>query len=236
MNQVITKKEFMSDLKTYFSIEDLTRIKLQNYIKIGLIKRLKHYHTKGQVGSQADYPKNSPGMIYLIKFMKERRMKLREIRSYLDLLELNLEAVRDIKDIIEDDRRHRENILFKEGITPEIKDYLLKEIPLKLLDLKKLTITRFERLKQIITLRAYAELDQKEITEIIIRNSKDLDSINKINKIEEILNSPGVETNIDKIDLTNKDSIKEAYISVRYGEPFYKTVLFKEGQIEVICD
>jgi len=233
MNQVITKREFMSDLKTYFSIEDLTRIKLQNYIKIGLIKRLKHYHTKGQVGSQADYPKNSPGMIYLIKFMKDRRMKLRDIRSYLDLLELNLEAVRDIKDIIEDDRRHRENILFKEGITPEIKDYLLKEIPLKLLNLKKFTITRFERLKQIIIQRAYAELDQKEITEIISRNSKDLDSINKI---QENIDPPGVETNIDKLDLTKEDSIKEAYISVRYGEPFYKTVLFKENQIEVISD
>lgn len=233
MNKIISKKEFMSDLKTYFSIDDLSRIKLQNYIKIGLIKRLKHYHTKGQVGSQADYPKNSPGMIYLIKFMKDRRMKLRDIRSYLDLLELNLEAVRDIKDIIEDDRRHRENILFKEGITPEIKDYLLKEIPLKLLDLKKLTITRFERLKQIITLRAYAELDQKEITEIINRNSKDLDSINKI---QEILDSPGVETNIDKLDLTKEDSIKEVYISVRYGKPFYKTVLFKENKIEVISD
>lgn len=233
MNKIISKKEFMSDLKTYFSIDDLSRIKLQNYIKIGLIKRLKHYHTKGQVGSQADYPKNSPGMIYLIKFMKDRRMKLRDIRSYLDLLELNLEAVRDIKDIIEDDRRHRENILFKEGITPEIKDYLLKEIPLKLLDLKKLTITRFERLKQIITLRAYAELDQKEITEIINRNSKDLDSINKI---QEILDSPGVETNIDKLDLTKEDSIKEVYISVRYGKPFYKTVLFKENKVEVISD
>ena len=226
----ISKREFMSDLKTYYGIEEVSKIKLQNYVKIGLIKRLKHYHKKGKIGSQADYPQNSPGLIYLIKVMGDRRVKLKDIKTYLDLLSLNFESVRDIKDIIEEDKRYRENMLFKEGITPETKDYLLKEIPLKLLDLKKFKITNFERLKRIIKLRAYAELDYKEITKLIIENSKEF------NKIQEILDSPGVETNIDKIDLTNKDSIKEAYISVRYAEPFYITVLFKENQIEVISD
>jgi len=232
MNKIISKKEFMSDLKTYFSLDIHINV-LRNYIKHGLVKRIKYQHKKGVVGSTAEYPKNTAGLIYLIHTLKTKGFKLKEIKIYLDLLKLSLEAVRDIKDIIDDDKRFKQNILFREGVTQEVREYMLKEIPLKLLNLKNLQITRYEKFEQIIRLRAYAELNYKQLTKTIIENSKDLSSFNKI---QEILDSPGVETNIDKIDLTKEDSIKEAYISVRYGEPFYKTVLFKEGQIEVISD
>jgi len=55
-------------------------------------------------------------------------------------------------------------------------------VPLKLLKLRKLTITRKEKLYKIIELRAYAELDYKEITDISIKNSKNLEAFNKIQK------------------------------------------------------
>lgn len=77
------------------------------------------------------------------------------------MLELNYKAIKDIKDILGEDKRYIEDILFKEGITPGIKDFILKNVPLKLLKLKKLTITRKEKLYKIIELRAYAELDYK---------------------------------------------------------------------------
>jgi len=232
MNKIISKKEFMSDLKTYFSLDIHINV-LRNYIKLGLIQRISYQHKKGVVGSTAEYPRHTPGMIYLIHTLKTKGFKLKEIKIYLDLLMLDFEALRDIRDIIESDKRSKKNILFEKGITPEVREYMLKEIPLKLLNLKNLQITRWEKFEQIIELRAYAELNYKQLTKTIIENSKDLSSFNKI---QEILDSPGVETNIDKIDLTKEDSIKEAYISVRYGEPFYKTVLFKENKIEVISD
>jgi len=232
MNKIISKKEFMSDLKTYFALDIHINV-LRNYIKLGLVKRISYQHKKGVVGSTAEYPKNTAGLIYLIHTLKTKGFKLKEIKIYLDLLKVDFEALRDIRDIIDSDKRFKQNILFREGVTPETREYMLKEIPLKLLNLKNLKITRWEKFQQVIKLRAYAELDCKEISEIIIRNSKDLKAFNKIQKN---LSYPGVDTNIDKIDLTNKDSIKEAYISVRYGEPFYKTVLFKENQIEVISD
>jgi len=161
-------------------------------------------------------------MLYLIRIMQDRGMKLKEIGGYLSLFRLDHEAVRDIKEIIEEDKKYKEEILFKKGITPEIKDYLLKNVPLKLLKLRNLVITRLEKFNKIISLKAYSELDSKDITEIIIKNSKDLDSFNLI---QDKLDSPTIYL----------DDIDNAEISVIYEKPFNRNVLFtKNNKSEVI--
>lgn len=99
------------------------------------------------------------GLLYLIRVMQDHGMQLKEIRGYLRLLELDHITIKYIKDILEEDKRYREDILFKEGITPDIKHFILKNVPLKLLKLRKLTIIRKEKLYKIIELRAYTELD-----------------------------------------------------------------------------
>lgn len=53
-------------------------------------------------------------------------MKLREIKKYLNLLNLDIKALKEIKEIFEGDKRYRENIQFEEGITTDIKAYILK--------------------------------------------------------------------------------------------------------------
>ncbi len=221
MKTTLTKIEVLEDAKKYFGLARITNIALQNYIKKGLIKRIDHFHKKGVKGSVAIYPKNTPGILYLIRILQDQGMKLNEIGGYLSLFKLDYEEIRDIKEIIDEDKRYKEEILFKEGITSEIKAYLLSEVPLKLLNLRNLTITRLEKFNKIIELRAYSELDCKEVAEIIIKNSKDLDSFNKI---QDHLQNPTI--NID---------IEDAQIRVEYKEPFKKIVLFtKNNKIEVI--
>ncbi|MBA7493079.1 hypothetical protein ES702_03634 [subsurface metagenome] len=221
MKTTLTKIEVLSNASKYFGLDRITNIALQNYIKKGLIKRIDHFHKKGVKGSVAIYPKNTPGILYLIRILQDQGMKLNEIGGYLSLFKLDYEEIRDIKEIIDEDKRYKEEILFKEGITSEIKAYLLSEVPLKLLNLRNLTITRLEKFNKIIELRAYSELDCKEVAEIIIKNSKDLDSFNKI---QDHLQNPTI--NID---------IEDAQIRVEYKEPFKKIVLFtKNNKIEVI--
>ncbi|MBA7492313.1 hypothetical protein ES702_02863 [subsurface metagenome] len=219
--KTLTKIEVLEDSRKYFGLEKISNIMLKNYIKKGLITRIDHFHKKGVRGSIATYPKNTPGILYLIRVLQDHGIKLKEIKGYLSLFKLDHKAVRDIKDIIEEDRIYKENILFKEGITPEVKEYLLKEVPLKLLNLRNLTITRLEKFNKIIKLRAYAELDYKKITEIIIENSKDQKAFNRIQKI---LDSPPIYL----------DDIDNAEISVIYEKPFNINVLFKKDKIEVI--
>lgn len=220
--KTLDKSEVLKDAKKYFDVETSSGM-LQFYITKGMITRIDHYHEKGVSGSVSIFPPNTPGMLYLIRVLQDQGMKLKEIRGFLSLLELNYEAIRDIKDIIEEDKKYREDILFKEGITPEVKQYILKEVPLKFMRLKKLKITRLEKFNKIIELRAYAELDYKEITDLIIRKSKDLDSFNQI---QDSLDSPTIDIDIDDIE--------DAQILVSYDEPFNKSVKFSKNKIEVI--
>jgi len=214
--KTLTKTELLADTERYFGIE-ITSMILHNNIAKGLIKRIDHFHEKGTSGSIAIFPKNSPCLFYLVKICVSKGLRLKDIAEYLRLLEkLDHEAIREIKNIIEEDKRYREGILFNEGITAKTKDFILENVPLQVLRLKNLTITRKEKLFKIISLRAHAELDYKEISNTIVRNSKDL---KEFNKIQEILDSPIIDINIENVE--------EAFISVRYDEPFKNHVLFK---------
>jgi len=221
--KTLTKIEVLEDAKKYYGIEKISNMILQNYIKKGLITRIDYYHEKGTSGSIAIYPKNTPGMLYLIRVMQDQGMKLKELKGYLSLFRLDREAIRDIEDIINEDAIQKKELLFSNGITPETRNLMLKKIPLKLLNQRALKITKLEKFKKIIGLRAYAELDYKDITEIIIRKSKDLDSFNQI---QDSLDSPTISINIDDIE--------DPLIQVEYSEPFNKIVAFTKNKSEVI--
>ena len=220
--KTLDKSDVLKDAKTYFDVETSSMM-LQYYITKGVITRIDHYHIKGVSGSVSIFPPNTPGLLYLIRVMRDRNMILKELRGYLSLFRLDREAIRDIKDIIEEDAIQKRELLFSNGITPETRELMLKKIPLKLLNQRALKITRFEKFNKIIGLRAYAELDYKDITEIIIRKSKDLDSFNQI---QDSLDSPTIDINIDDIE--------DPQILVEYGEPFNKIVLFSKNKSEVI--
>lgn len=126
-----TKKSFIYWGNFYSGSEiskELGISKQAVYKKIDQIKKILnlYYYEHGIRESVAIYPKNIPGMLYLIRIMQDQGMKLGEIKTYLNLLNLDIKALKEIKEITKGDKRYRENILLEEGITPEIKAYILK--------------------------------------------------------------------------------------------------------------
>jgi len=216
----ITKTDLIKDANTYYGVRGITNNILQNYISMGLIERLDSDHVKGVWGSVSYWPKSTPGMFYLIDVLKNQGFGLMEIKRYLDLTKLDSrETLNKIRDIMKEDS---ELIEIKNQVCEE--DY--KKI-LKLYNLRKsLKMSECEKFKRVIELRAYAEMDYKEITNILIKSFKDIKNKNDLDKIQDNLDNPGIEINIDDPE--------KAYISVTYKEPFNKTVLFTKDKIEAV--
>lgn len=222
----ITKTELLEEIKKFYGITSLTNNILQNYLAKGLIKRLDHTFVKGIRGSVAYFPENTPGLIYLIETLKNEGYELIEIKKYLDLIKLNsVEVLNKIKWLIDQDRIYKEKIIYKEGISPKTKAFLLKEI---ILNPK---ITGYGKLEKVISLKAYSEIDRLEIARLILENSQNLKAVDDL---QEKLENPEIKTNIDKLDLNEKNAIDRAYISVKYDDPFNIDVLFKRNEIRII--
>jgi len=213
----ITKKELIKICKDRFNLE-ITRGILDFYSRVykliesGQIKRV-----KGITGSISLYPEGTPKILYTAISLKESgyKIKFKEMKYWLNLLNLSEGSIKEIKKIQDEDENFNENILeIKIGITPKQKKYLLKNYPLKLFDYKKL-ITRLDILKRVIKERAYAELD---FTGLKIETSED------INKLENSLDNPKINLDLDVPE-----------IKVIYKEPINKEVVFKKNSlIEVI--
>jgi DNA-binding transcriptional MerR regulator len=223
MTKLLTKKELFDDLEKYFAIkygfENLTERIFYHYISIGLIEVGKQ-ERGGRRGSTSYYPQNTAGIIYLIESLKDRGFTLGEIKEYLDLLKLdNIEKIKSLKTEYD---MFKKQIGIYQGITNDIRETILNEVPLRLLNLKNFKITRYEKLKSVIELRAYAELDYRELTDKIIEFTKDKD-IKTLNKIGDILDKPEIEINTDKPEIT-----------VTYKKPLNKKVIFTPGSIEVV--
>lgn len=212
----ITKKELIKICKDKFGIE-ITRGILDFYSRIyKLIESGQIERIKGITGSVSFWPEDTPKLLYTIRTLKEcgYKIKLEEMKYWLNLLKLSEGSIKEIRKIQEEDEDFNENIELKIGITPAQKKYLLKNYPLKLFDYKKL-ITRLDILKRVIKERSYSELD---FTDLKIETSKN------INKLEKSLDNPEIEINLD---------IPE--IKVIYKEPISKEIIFKKDSlIEVI--
>ena len=228
----ITKDELREIAKDY-EIKLTDRL-LNHYYKLGLIEHSIMKRLKGIPGTVSFWKEDTPKILYVIQNLKEKgyKIKLKEIKYWLDLLNLNEKNIQEIKKIQEEDSEFNRNIMFSFGISLEDKEYLLNNIPLKQFDYKKL-ITRLDILKRVLIERAYIELDYEKIISIA-KKSRPLITWTKINKyekeiivedrVDDILNNPKIEINLDILE-----------IRVNYDKPVNKEVIFKkDGLIKVI--
>ncbi|MBA7583991.1 hypothetical protein ES708_25943 [subsurface metagenome] len=215
------------------------------YKNLKLIEPSKRKRFPGIPGTVSFYKNDTLKLLYVIKNLKETgyRLKLREIRYYLDLLKLDNESTREIEKIKRENAEYRKDILFSIGITPEQKEYLLDNIPLKLLNCKKL-ITRLDIFKRVVGLRAFAELDQGEITKVITSDINSRPEINRQNMLDEIIKKGKLKSlefkysrSIDDILDNPKISINlknaTAPISAEYLDPVNRLVCFSNKGVKV---
>lgn len=221
----LEKTQLIKDAYLYFGIpeSDITTAKLFNYQKRGLIDYQGKKGNPLSKGSISLYAKNTPGLLYLIENLQKQGYQLAEIKDYLDLIKLN--DIEKIKNILREHRKFEEEMLLLIGIDKEIKEYIIKNVPLNLFNYEKI-LTKLDHLKKVIQLRAYAELDYRELTSIIIANADKIIIKGNVTKsiFNDILDNPDIEINIDTQE-----------IKVIYPAPVNKQIIFKQaGLVEVI--
>jgi len=227
------KKDELREIAKNYEIKLTDRL-LNHYCELGLIEHSIMKRLRGIPGTVSLWKEDTPKILYVIKNLKEKghKLKLKEIKYWLDLLNLNEKNIEEIKKIQEEDSEFNRDIMFSLGINLDDKEYLLNNIPLKLFDYKKL-ITRLDILNRVLIERAYIELDYEKII-IIAKKSRPLITWTEINKYEK---APIVGDRVD--DILNKPKIDiNLYIpeiKVIYKEPVNKEVVFKkDGLIKVI--
>ena len=227
----ITKDELKEIAKNYEL--KLTDRLLNHYCELGLIEHSIMKRLPGIPGTVSIWKEDTPKILYVIQNLKKKgyKIKLKEIKYWLDLLDLNEKNIEEIKKIQEEDSEFNRNIMFSLGINLDNKKYLLNNIPLNMFDYKKI-ITKLDILNRVLIERAYIELDYEK-TISIAEKSRPLITWTKINKYEKeiivedrvdvILNNPEIDIDLD---------IPE--IRVSYKEPVNKEVVFKkDGFIKV---
>ena len=222
--QAITKLKLLEDAKNYYGVEGISNNILQNYLKIGLIKRLDFDHVKGIRGSVSYFPVNTPGIFYLIEVLQDQGMKLKTIKKYADLLEFkNIEI---LKNMIEKYNRALAEIDNRLDTGQNQKKPLDKESFGRILNFRllqrSLIRNEFVEFKRFVELRAYAELDYKELTEVIIKyvNSTTFD----ITKLNDTLDFPDIKINL-------KSTVVP--ITVKYSEPINRLICFSNKGVKV---
>lgn len=223
----ITKKDLINAIKSYGM--ELTDRLLSHYKEIGLIKQ--------PPGAIDCYKKDTPNILYVIRELKESgfKIKLEKFKYWLELLELNENAVHEIKNIYQEYKKHLKDIFQNFGITPKKRMDLIRTYDMRIFDYEVM-VTRYDILKRIFQERSYTEFDQKEITELYA-NYLDTNQMNfdytedwesvmdaSSNPVDDALSFPEF-----RIDLNIPEII------LIYSDPVNKTVVFKQdGLIEVI--
>lgn len=247
--ELVEKKGFITKDKL-IKIAKINGIKatdrlLNWYKNLKLIEPSNKRRLPGIPGTVSFYRDDTLKLLYIIQNLKETgyRLTLKKIKYYLDLLKLDEKSTGEIEKIKREDTEYRKDILFSLGITPKQKDYLLDNIPLKLLNYKKL-ITRLDIFKRVVGLRAFAEIDQDEITKIITSGINSGIEINRQNMLDEIIkkgklksiefkHSRSIDDILDnpviKINLKNKT----VPISAKYADPVNYLVCFSNKGIKV---
>ncbi len=222
--EAITKLKLLEDAKNYYGIEGISNNILQNYLKIGLIKRLDFDHVKGIRGSVSYFPINTPGMFYLIKTLQDQEMKLKTIKKYMDLL--GFKNIEILKNMIEKHNRVLAEIDNRLDTGQNQKQTLDKKSFNRILNFRllqrSLVRNEFFEFNRFLELRAYVEIDYRELAEVIIKyvNSTAFD----IEKLNDTIDFPEI-----KINLENKI----VPISVKYADPLNYLVCFSSNGIKV---
>jgi len=215
------------------------------YKNLKLIAPSNKRNLPGIKGTVSFYKDDTLKLLYVIQNLKETgyRLTLKDIRYYLDLLKLDKKSTGEIEKIKREDTEYRADILFSIGITSEQKEYLLDNIPLNLLNHKKL-ITRLDIFKRVIGLRGYIELDQEEITKIINSSTGNGPGINRQNILDEIIKKGKLKSVEFKYSRSIDDILDNPVIqinlknttvpvSVRYLDPINHLVCFSNKGIKV---
>ncbi len=247
--ELVEKKGFITKDKL-IKIAKINGIKatdrlLNWYKNLKLIEPSKRKRFPGIPGTVSFYKSDTLKLLYVIKNLKETgyRLKLKEIRYYMDLLKLDNESTEEIEKIKREDIEYRKDILFSLGITPEQKEYLLDNIPLKLLNCKKL-ITRLDIFKRVVGLRAFAELDQGEITKVITSDINSGPEINRQNMLDEIIKKSKLKSLEFKYSRQIDDILDNPVIQINlkndvvslsatYADPINRLVCFSNKGVKV---
>lgn len=231
----ITKNKLLEIAEEY-GIRITDRL-LNWYHTIGLIEPGIKKRIPGEPGTVSFYRDDTPKIIYVIQELKESgfKIKLEDFKYWLELLNLDENAVKEIKKIYEDFKNHLKYIFQNYGMTPKKRIELLRKCDIRVLNYDMM-VTKFDILKRVFAERAYTELDQKFITDLYLKNLNpkdiDVDWTDDMEIIMDVTNNP-VDNALDYPEMSINLEIPE--IRIIYTDPINKTVMFKQnGVIEVI--
>ena len=201
----------------------LTDRLLYHYCDLGLIEKSIMRRLLGKHGGTISlWREDTPKLLYVIQNLKKLgyRLKLEEIKYYLDLLKLDEKAISEIKKIIKE-KEYLEKYLYSRGISSKQRKKLKKLYPVFFCEV---LLSRYDVFEDLVSFRS--EIEIYEETEKILNEAKT--KMSRL-ELEAILDNPAIETNIDEVDDT-----KEVYILVKYDDPFNIDILFKENEIKII--
>jgi len=216
----VTKDELKEFAKNY-EIKLTDRL-LNHYSNLGLIEKSIMKRLTGIKGTVSFWREDTPKLLYVIQNLKKLgyRLKLKEIKYYLDLLKIDEKAISEIKKII-NEKEYLEKYLYSRGISSKQRKKLKKLYPVFFCEV---LLSRYDVFEDLVSFRSKIEIYKE--TEKIFNEAKTKESRLEL---EAILDNPAIETNIDEVDDT-----KEVYILVKYDDPFNIDILFKENEIKII--
>lgn len=201
----------------------LTDRLLYHYCDLGLIEKSIMRRLLGKHGGTISlWREETPKLLYMIQNLKKLgyRIKLREIKYWLNLLKLDKKAFLEIKKII-NEKEYLEKYLYSRGTSSKQRKKLKKLYPVLFCEV---LLSRYDVFEDLVSFRSKIEIYEE--TEKILNEAKT--KVSRL-ELEAILDNPAIETNIDEVD-----DIKEAYILVKYDAPFNIDILFKKNEIKII--
>ena len=195
----------------------LTDRLLYHYCDLGLIEKSIMRRLLGKHGGTISlWREETPKLLYVIQNLKKLgyRIKLREIKYWLNLLKLDKKAFLEIKKIKEE-KEYLEKYLYSRGISSKQRKKLKKLYPVFFCEV---LLSRYDVFEDLVSFRS--EIEIYEETEKILNEAKT--KVSRL-ELEAILDNPDIDTDI-----------KESFILVKYGNPFNIDVLFKENEIKII--
>lgn len=236
----ITKDELIKISKTYGINREPSRFDkvLASYKKIGLIepsimKSKASLGILGERGTVGFYRKNTPKILYTVQSLQSLgiRLTLQEIKYFITLLRFfeNQKSFQkdgilkklDILNFIEIKQLKKDDTFIKKILLDSEASLQVKQ---KVLDAYQvynceISLSKWDIFEEMIRARAYIEL---------LEPYKNLDKGSlEFLEIDNVLNNPAIETNIDEIE-----DINQAYITASYSR-LNKKVIFTKDKIEI---
>lgn len=230
-NGYLTKDEVLDKLYDYYFI-NITPRTLKYYGTIGLITSGIKEYIEGTVGSVSLYPKNTPEIIYLIKWLQvETEMTLEKINEYFKILEINDDYFKKFVEIV---KEHNQKGTLEENVEKLSKNIVVsKDVPAK--EDREAREARWA--KQRSEMYIFKENFWIEREEFIKRENyiTDFMYVAKNKALAEI-GLLDITLGIDNIEdyvVAGDVKMGKDFIKVIFGKPVNKEVMFQKNKIEI---